>query len=248
VTDCQEYKEIISAHVDGALSSGEEIETQSHLDECPKCKQKFMWETQVRKSLKPKLSAIPIRPGLKERLLDRLEEPKRDGFFGWSYMPHGLAAAVALILIVGVPYLVWQGRVQDNLFSNTVVHYQRVARGIAGTPQAALSKTPAARLLDLSPWGYRVLATHQVRGQEGWAYVFQGQEKEILLAQELEGRDLTIPVGARTIQGSNRDFVSYTQQGVNVIAWKESDLLCMLASTLPKGQLLGLAQNIALGN
>jgi len=250
VTDCQEYKEIIAAHVDGALASREEIEAQSHLDECPKCRQMFLWETQVKKSLKPKLSAIPIRPGLKERLLDRLEEPKREGFFGWSYMAHGLAAAVALILIVGVPYTIWQGRVQEELFPNTIAQYKKVAQGISEIPPVGKSLTSAARLLDLSPWGYRVLARqiHNVRGQERRVFVYQGPDKDYLLAQEFEGGEYSTPVDARTIRGSNHDFISYSQEGVNVIAWEERDTLCVLASSLPEKKLLGLAQNIALGN
>ena len=248
--DCQEYKEIISAHVDGALLSGERLTAQAHLSQCPKCTQKFLWETEAKKSLKRKLSPIPLRPGLRARLLDRLGETKREGFFGWSYMAHGLAAAFALLLILGVPYLLWQGKVQEELFTDAIVQYQKVTQGIADSPQAAPSLTPTARLLDLSPWGYRVLArqTLEVRGQEGRLFVYQGQGKEYLLAQEFEGGDFSPPRNANFIRASNRDFVTYSQEGVNLIAWKEKELLCILASTLSKERLLGLAQQITTGS
>jgi hypothetical protein len=44
--------------------------------------------------------------------------------------------------------------------------------------------------------------------------------------------------------------VTYSQEGVNVVAWKEKDkdLLCILASNLPKEKLLGLAQQITRGS
>jgi hypothetical protein len=33
---------------------------------------------------------------------------------------------------------------------------------------------------------------------------------------------------------------------VNLVAWKQKDLLCIIASTLPKEDLLGLAQQLAI--
>jgi len=246
--DCKEYREIIAAHVDGALSSVEGVVVQSHLNGCPKCKQKYLWETKVRRSLKPKLSLIPARPGLKEKLLDQLGETSKEGFFGWSYMSHRLVAAVALLLIVAVPYLVWQEKVQDEILSDAIAQYQKVTRGLVDTSQP-VSTTPA-RLLDLSPWGYRLLArqTQDAKGREGRIFVYEGKGSEYLLAQEFDGLDFSLPSGAKTIRTSSREFVSYSQEGVNLIAWKEKDLLCIIASALPKEKLLTLAQQISMGS
>lgn len=248
--NCLEYGEIIAAHVDGALSPEEGIAAQSHLNKCPRCQQNFLWETEVKRSLRQRLSLIPARPGLRARVLDQLGETAKEGFFGWYYMRHGLVAAFALLFIVAVPYLVWRGKVEENIFSDAISQYQRVTQGIADTAQADRSQTPAARLLDLSPWGYRVLAkqSQQVRGQEGRVFVYQSQGKEYLLAQEFDEMDFSPPSGARVIQASSREFVSYSQEGINLIAFKEKDLLCILASTLPREKLLGLAQQIAMGS
>ncbi len=248
--NCLKYGKIIAAHVDGALSPEEGIAAQSHLNKCPRCQQNFLWETEVKRSLRQRLSLIPARPGLRARVLDQLGETAKEGFLGWHYMRHGLVAAFALLFIVAVPYLVWRGKVEENIFSDAISQYQRVTQGIADTAQADRSQTPAARLLDLSPWGYRVLAkqSQQVRGQEGRVFVYQGQGKEYLLAQEFDGMDFSPPSGARVIQASSREFVSYSQEGVNLIAFKEKDLLCILASTLPREKLLGLAQQIAMGS
>ncbi len=243
--DCQEYKEIISAHVDGSLSAAEGLSVQSHLNQCPRCTQMFHWETEVKKVLKPKLSPIPVRPGLRESVLDQLRETPREGFFGWSYMAHGLAAAFALVLIVAVPYLFWPGKVHEDIFTGAIVKYQNVAQGMEDTPQAI---SPVARLLDLSPWGYRILSrqTQQIKGLEGRVFVYQGQGQEYLLAQEFEGAEFSPPPGGRIIRASNRDFVSYSQQGVNLIAWKQKDLLCILTSTLSKEKLFSLARQISM--
>jgi hypothetical protein len=179
--------------------------------------------------------------------LDQLGETSKEGFLSWFYMPHRLAAAFALLLIVAIPYLVWRGKVQGDIFTDAISQYRKVTQGLADTAQADRSQTPAARLLDLSPWGYRVLArqSQEVRGQEGRVFVYQGQEKEYLVAQEFDGVDFSLPSGAETIRASSREFVSYSQEGVNLIAWKEKDFFCILASALPKEKLLGLAQQIS---
>jgi len=184
--------------------------------------------------------------------LDQLGENGKEGLLSWFYMPQAVAAAFVLLLMVAVPYLVWRGKASEEIFAQAIAQYQKVTQGIPDSPQPAPSLTPAARLLDLSPWGYHVLArqTQRFKGREGRVFVYQGQGKEYLLAQETEGADFSPPAGARIIRASKRDFVSYSQEDVNLIAWKEKekDLLCILASTLPKEELLGLAQQIVMAN
>lgn len=248
--DCQGYREIVAAHVDSSLSSEERLAVQSHLNQCSKCTKEFLWETEVKKALKQKLTIIPARPGLKVRVLDQLGETSKQGLFGWYYMSHGLVAAFALLLIVAVPYLFWRDNVQEEIFSDAIAQYQRVAQGIGDTPEVTSSSTPTARLLDLSPWGYRILTrqTLQVKGQEERVFVYQGQGKEYLMAQEFDGANFSPPPGTTIIRALNRDFVSYSQEGVNLIAFKEKGLLCIIASTLPKDRLLRLAQQVVMGS
>lgn len=243
--DCQQYKEIISAHVDGALSSEERLTVQSHLNRCSRCTRLCLWETGVRRALKPKLSLISARSALKERVLDQLRETPREGLFSWSYMAHGLAAAFALLLIVAVPYLFWSDKVEGDIFTGAIARYQKVTQARVDTPQTT---SPAAQLLDLSPLGYRILSsrTRRVKGQEGRVFVYQGPGKEYLLAQEIKGVEFSHPSGGTVIRASSRNFVSYSQQGVNLIAWKQKDLLCILTSTLPKEKLLSLALQISM--
>jgi predicted anti-sigma-YlaC factor YlaD len=45
--DCENYQGIISAHVDDALSPKERWAVQTHVNHCPKCRQLYIWETQV---------------------------------------------------------------------------------------------------------------------------------------------------------------------------------------------------------
>lgn len=105
---------------------------------------------------------------------------------------------------------------------------------------------PAAQVLDLSPWGYQVLAqrSQEIRGYRSRTFVYRGEQNEYLLAQEFEGAKFFPPRGAKALHAANRDFVSYSQTGVTLVAWKERGLVCMIASSLPRERLLKLAQQI----
>lgn len=72
-----------------------------------------------------------------------------------------------------------------------------------------------------------------------------GEGKTICWPQEFEGGELSPPPGSKVVRVSSQDFVSYSQGRVNLAAWKQKDLLCILASTLPTEKLLGLARRIA---
>lgn len=245
--DCREYQEIVSAHVDGALSLEERLAVRSHLERCPSCKQKFFWETKVRNALHKKLVPIPARRGLKERVLEQLEEPPQQGTFARSYLPHGLVAAFALLLIVIVPYVTWRAKANDDLFTDAIAQYRTLTQGMADARRPTSALTAPARILDLSPWGYTLLAkqTQQLKDREGRIFIYQGPRKEYLLAQEFDGADFPPTSNARALQASSRHFVLYSQADVNLIAWKEKNILCLIAGNLPQEKLLGLARQIA---
>ncbi len=248
--NCLDYSEIVAAHVDGALLPEESRATEAHLEECPHCLERFIWERKFKSVLKKKISLFPVRAGLKEKVISGLAEPPRwdaDRALSWLTSHRGLMAAFALLLLSVLPYLSWKNRAQQDFFAETILHYHRVVRGIIDPPDIASSLPPRARLLDLSPWGYRVLARHttEAGGKTGRVFVYRGENSEYLLAQEFEGVEITPPRHSEGMQLSNVDFVSYTREGINLVAWKDKDLLCIIASELPKEKLLDLAQQIA---
>src|SRR5215831_17901949 len=103
--DCLHYKEIISAHVDGTLAAEEELEVQSHLDQCPKCKQFFRWETDVKKLLRQKFSPIVVQPSFKAALLEQLEGKRKRTSVRWSYKKEGIVAGLIGAATIAVWFL-----------------------------------------------------------------------------------------------------------------------------------------------
>ena len=243
--NCQDYREIISAHIDGTLSDEEKLEVQSHLDQCPRCKQTLAWETNATNLLRRSLSPLTARPELKQRLLDRLSEADNRSL-GWLSLSHAWAPAVSILLIIGIVYFVWPFRNQGDFFVDTVTHYQRAHQDLENFSDTA-GTDPTARILDLKPWGYHLLGrrVHRVKGQENRVFFYHGQQNDLLVAQELEGQSFLPPRGSTVVKKSGRDFVSFTNGDLNLVAWQDKNMICVIASKLPKDHVVALAAQIA---
>jgi anti-sigma factor RsiW len=246
--NCREYRELIAAHVDGALSFEESREAQSHVEQCATCRRMFVWETKTQKVIKPHLAIIAPPSGTKERILDSLEQKggSRE-MLGWFVFSPRLAGAFALVLVVVLATILWRNNSQDDFLGVAVNQYRTVlAKGPGASEQAGLS-TPAARRLDLSPWGYRLTFNqiNQVKGREQRLSLFEGQANDYVVAQEFDGAALSPSPDAMITRAENREFISYSRGGVNLVAWKDNDLLCVLTSKLANEELLALARQIA---
>jgi Putative zinc-finger len=242
--NCLDYKEIIAAHVDGTLASEEEQQVQMHLDQCSRCKQFFRWETEVKKLLREKLSPVTAQPSFKEALLEQLKGKRERPSTRWFYQRYAIGAAVALLLLALTPLLVPRNQVHDEILSQAVAQYQTITLRIFEGPMSSPSR--AARSFDLSPWGYRLLTSEasEFNGLTGITSTYQNAGSDYVLAQEFEGGNLSVPAGAKSVQAAGKTFVVHSENGVNLIAWKERNLLCILASRVPMENLLDIAQRV----
>ena len=244
--DCREYKEIISAHVDGALSAKEVSETESHLHHCPNCARMFAWETRATKTLKQSLSPRPGAYELKQKILGQLDPSESR----WSrlFLPNPAWAPALLVLFIfgSVFYWGWPFRSQQDLFAQTAGYYQRVDEG-SSELLPATDTYLTARILDLTPWGYALFGkdVQRIKGLENRVFAYQGLQKELLVAQELDGEILSAPRGSVTVRKLGIDFVTRSIGNVNLVAWQDEDMVCVIASKLPADHLLALAAEIA---
>jgi len=243
--NCSEYGELIAAHIDGALSFEESREVQSHVEQCATCRRMFVWETKAQKAIKPHLAILAPPWGTKERILENLEQKGRSReMLGWFFFSPRLAGSLALLLIVLLAAILWRNNSQENSFSQAVAQYQMTTRRIFEGPMSSQSR--AARSFDLTPWGYDLLTSEasKLNGLTGITSTYRNKENDYVLAQEFEGGNLSVPTGAKSLQVAGKTFIIHSENGVNLIAWKERNLLCILASRVPMEQLLHMAQRV----
>ena len=241
--DCSQYLDQVAAHVDGVLSANEFARAQEHLERCSACKRKHQWELMAKEAIKRNLPNHELPPFLKQRILTHLDDKRPARLWGLSLPTHAFAAAAVVLLLI-VPYYAWQARVeQPNLFAEVAASYRHMKSGVpAGAPAA----NPAATLLDLSPWGYRLLSrkSEELDGRRGRVFVYQGQAQDYLMAQEFDGSNFPIPDQARIVRKGDQSFYTYERAGVKLVAWQEKDLLCIIATSAPESDLLMLAKQI----
>lgn len=240
---CPQYLDQIAAHVDGALGADELARAQEHVRRCSACERKYQWEFAAKGAVKRNLPNHEPGPTLQRRIVANLDDRHPPRLWGLSLPTHALAAVTVLLLLI-IPYYAWQSKVeQPNLFSDVAGSYRNMTSGVPeGTPAA----TPAATLLDLSPWGYNLLSkkSEQLDGRQGRVFVYQGQANDYLMAQEFDGSSFAIPDQAKSVRKGNTEFYTYERGGVNLVAWQEKDLLCILATSAPEADLLALAMQI----
>lgn len=242
--DCQTYLDQIAAHVDDALGADDTAAAREHLARCPACAAKYRWEAAVKGTLQAKLPIQEPNPFLRQRILARLEDarpPQR--LWGLSFALKAAAGAATVLLLFLPYYLLQKSNEQPNFFSNIVVSYQQAKQGVRSEEPPF---TPSAMLLDLSPWGYRLLSrsTDTVDGRPARVSVYQGEDRSFLMAQEFDDSGIPIPEGARVVNDGANSFFTYERAGVNLIAWRERGIFCVIASSQTEADLLALAKRI----
>jgi hypothetical protein len=244
--DCERYKETVAAHVDGALAAPEEAEVRAHLELCARCSRIYEWESKAAGILKEKLRHLSPGPGLEEAVLARLREAssgERTLFAPRIAWAAALALGVAGLLAA---YLAMNRRGAPDLFADAVAKYHEASRAAPGEA----SPRAGPQVFGLERWGYAPVVTYveRVGAHRARVSLYRGANGEYLLAREIEGIQLVVPSGAVKRRLSGREFFAYSRDNVNVVAWKDGELACFLASAAAEEKLLELARRVPAGS
>lgn len=134
---CDEYLELISAAVDGALSPAEQKKLESHLASCPECRALYEELTALHAALSD-LPPVEVPAGLTERIMDAVAAEqvlpfapagkKKPPVRRWRWLT---SAAVLALVLAGT----WGLRPWENAARDAKPE---------GAPPAALQKAPAS--------------------------------------------------------------------------------------------------------
>jgi hypothetical protein len=207
----------------------------------------FTWEVKATKLLKQSLAPAPARYELKQKILEQLS-PRESRSPQWSFLnPVWAPALLVLVIVASFLYSGWPFRSQPDLFAHTASYYQRVHDG-ASELLPPTDTYLTARILDLTPWGYVLFGKdiQLVEGVENRVFAYQGLQNELLVARELDGKTLSPPHGSTVVKKLEKDFVIAASGDINLVAWQDGSMVCVIASKLPSDRLLALAAEIAL--
>ncbi len=256
--NCQEYQEIIAAHVDRALSSGEQEEAERHLAGCRVCLRLY----KEQKALCAYMATHPLLRGVPAALEQRVrlalaEEDQRRSWWGrWREvftLPRlalGLAAAGLVVLFFWTSFQRGSG---EDLLQRTAQDFARATRPDftldfrTEDPQvleASLNQSGQldfrTRVLDFRSLGYRLKGGAILKEGKGVAALalYEGPEGPIL-CRRFKGTLSLLPPG-----GEKRNHhVIYDRGGLTFCFTQEGEMVCSLVSRIPKAKFV---QNLEL--
>jgi len=99
------------------------------------------------------------------------------------------------------------------------------------------------RVFDLAMMGYSTVGGTVVTrgGTRSALFVYAREDGRPVICQMFPGRVETLPAGAERRAHDGIDFFVYEREGVTVVFWQEGGVVCVLASDIPREELVQLA-------
>ncbi len=102
---------------------------------------------------------------------------------------------------------------------------------------------PRVRVIDLGMMGIPLEGgvRHVLDGQPSALYAYRTPSGARLVCQMYVGRLSDLPPPDNAVDNKGFHFQIYDRGGVTVVFWQEGDIVCVLASNLPAGEVIALA-------
>jgi anti-sigma factor RsiW len=105
---CQTAQESIHAYVDGELDLARSLEIEQHMQKCQVCASAYRNQTMLRSAFKDNSLYHSAPPSLEKRIRSSLRREAKSEvgsrWFGWRWLPVGVAMALVLLIAL----VVWQ--------------------------------------------------------------------------------------------------------------------------------------------
>jgi anti-sigma factor RsiW len=250
---CAEYQDLVAAHVDALLTAEETTLAVAHLAGCARCTRIFETSQHFRAQTRALNWTRPTPGTLRQQLvaaLDAADAPERPRWWRtWWPRPvfrlamAGALAVVALVIATSVmrgPRSPAAPPVLAAVVADfRAVEADKIVLGYrTDDPQELrdyFQRTGAMlfsnTVMDLEVLGYQLVGGTVVEldGKKSTLTVYRGPHG-LLVCHRFQGADLPLPPGGETIRGDT----FYTINGITICLHREGDMVCLMASALPR--------------
>lgn len=253
---CDNYQDLVAAHVDGALTAAESAEVTAHLSACASCRHLFEEETRFHAAFAARRFIVPVPADVERRLRNALsaEREARQPFWARLTVWPGatpmrprlaLGLAVAGLLMAILLPRIFRSAPAPNLFARAMHYYQAVTEGalpveyVTEDPQGLQASFNTSGRLDfttqvtnLQPAGYRLKGGRVVTDAEHPLAVslYEGKEEEPIVCLRQRG---TLPLLPEGTEGGNGHYW-YMLNGYTAMFTQFPDHFCVMISRQPK--------------
>jgi hypothetical protein len=251
---------LIAPHVDEQLTEEEAALAAAHLTGCPRCAHLREALLAVRQTLRQRPLIQRTPAAIRQQVLTRIDvlayaHATRERWRNWWSRPLvrlGLAGAtVALLLTITVPSL--RSRLAPApapLFAEIADHYEAAESGqlalalrtddpmeLRAYYLASDAFTFRNTVANLEPLGLVLVGgtLSELAGQRSTLSVYHGAHG-MVLCHRVQATGLALPPGGEMIGGVR----FYTVGGMTICVHLEGDVICFLASTMPRSDFVRL--------
>src|SRR5260221_10050011 len=123
---CDEADRFLDAYLDGELEAAKRAELEEHLAGCAVCQEKLRRLSQFRSFLTANAPHYPAPPGLKNKVIAKLEVQKKSNIIALTRQPWLYAAALAIIGL-SVAWLASSPNQEKQIPDQAVANFTRAA-------------------------------------------------------------------------------------------------------------------------
>jgi len=249
---CAEYRDLVAAHVDGLLTAEEVVLVAAHLAKCPPCSGVFADGQRYRREVRAYDWVRPAPADVRRRLLAAIDEEAAAERPHWwhfwlrhpAYRLATVGGLVALVLAVVFVMPKRGGAPTPALLAAVVSDFRAVETNrleltfrtddpqelrdfFQRTANLGFSNT----VVDLEVLGYELVGGTIVdlAGKPSGLSVYRSAQG-LLVCHRFQGAEMPLPPGGETIRGET----FYTIDGVTIRVHREGDVVCLMASALPR--------------
>jgi hypothetical protein len=257
---CPEYRDLVAAHADAELAGDEAAQAAAHVAGCVRCAALLATQRALKQVLRNSSLIRRTPDAVRQAVRERIDAEERAHAAGtwraaWRSLPvsrRALAAAAGVLVVAGAVALL-RARPQGTgpaVFDAIVAHYHAVESG-----QIELSVytddpmdlrtyylqtgafTFRNTVVNLEPLGLTLVGgtLTQLYGQASTLSVYRGKAGMVLCHRIQAGR-AELPPGGEVVGGDR----FYTVGGITICVHLEGDVICFLASAMPRADFVRL--------
>ncbi len=252
---CAEYRDLVAPHVDGRLTEEETALAMAHLEVCAPCARLFATSQRFRQETRAyqwtRSTPGDVRQQLMAAMAAEEAAARPRWWHAWRRPIYGLGAAGALAvlalviatgprssevsLVTPVPAPLLTAVVADfrAVDADKLVpdfrtdDPQELRDYFQRTAGLGFSNT----VVDLEMRGYELVGGTlvEIAGKKSALSVYRGPHG-LLVCHRFQGAELSLPPGGESIHGDTY----YTINGITICLHREGDVVCLMASALPR--------------
>jgi len=255
---CAEYRDLVAADVDRALTAEEAALVRTHVAGCPRCARVRADAEAFKRACRARSWIQPVPADVRQRLLAALDtEARPAGSTGGSgarrrpwtrLLLAGAIAAVLLLMVVPLRFSRTSPAVPAEPFATIVRDFKAVEAQAVALQFRTDSVDEMRRYYaqsgaldfpntvpNLDPFGYRVEggSVMQLGTKRSTLTVYRGPQG-IILCHRILDPGMQPPPGGETVGMDT----FYTVNGITICMHREGDVVCFMAVSLPRDEFI----------